>query len=64
MTTAIERVTNSLQKLKSLGDGKDSLAQRDQIVTQMRIDLTSFQNLPPCAKLDMRECILARETYE
>lgn len=42
MTTAIERVTNSLQKLKSLGDGKETLAQRDQIVTQMRIDLTSF----------------------
>ena len=42
MTTSIERVTNSLQKLKGLGDGKDTLAQRDQIVTQMRIDLTQF----------------------
>ena len=30
----------------------------------MRIDLTQFQNLPPNANLDMRECILARETYE
>ena len=30
----------------------------------MRIDITSFQNLPPSATLDKRECILAREVYE
>tara|TARA_B110000285_G_C14968323_1_gene535234 strand:+ start:108 stop:413 length:306 start_codon:yes stop_codon:yes gene_type:complete len=64
MTTIIDKVNNALQKYKSLGEGKDSLAQRDALVTQMRIDITSFQNLPPSATLDKRECILAREVYE
>ena len=30
----------------------------------MRIDLTFFEHLPPTSPVDMRECILARETYE
>ena len=42
MTTIIDKVTNSLQKLKSLGEDKSSLEQRSQLVTQMRIDITNF----------------------
>ena len=33
-------------------------------MTQMRIDLTFFENLPPANPVDIRECILAREIYE
>lgn len=64
MTSIIEKVTNSLSKLKQLGESKETLAQRDQLITQMRIDLTFFEHLPPTSPVDMRECILARETYE
>lgn len=64
MTSYIDRVSNSLQKLKSLGDGKGTLDQRDKLITQMRIDLTFFDNLPPSTSVDKRECILAREVYE
>ena len=64
MTTYIDKVTNTLQKLKSLGEGKDTIPQREQLITQMRIDLTFFENLPPSSPVDMRECILAREVYE
>lgn len=28
------------------------------------IDLTCFENTPPCIQIDKRECILAREVYE
>ena len=33
-------------------------------MTQLRIDLTMFENLPPQNPVDIRECILAREVYE
>lgn len=64
MTTYIDKVTNTLQKLKSLREGKESVVQRDQLINQMRVDLTFFENLPPTSLVDMRECILAREVYE
>ena len=28
------------------------------------IDLTNFDNVPPCVQCDPKECILAREVYE
>jgi 26S proteasome regulatory subunit N12 len=28
------------------------------------IDLTNFENVPPCVQCDPKECILAREAYE
>ena len=64
MSSYIDKVTNSLQKLKSLGEGKNTLNERDKLMTQMRIDLTFFDNLPPSTTVDKRECILAREVYE
>ena len=64
MTTYIDKVGNSLQKLKQLPENKQTLAERDALVTQMRIDLTFFEHLPPVSPVDMRECILAREVYE
>ena len=30
----------------------------------MRINLTFFENLPPCLSPDIKECALAREVYE
>ena len=64
MTSYIDKVSNSLQKLKSIAEGKNTIDQRDQLITQIRIDLTFFENLPPNPTVDMKECILARETYE
>ena len=64
MTTLIDKVTNSLKKLKQLGDKKETIKERDNLITQMRIDLTFFEQLPPSSPIDMRECILAREIYE
>jgi len=31
---------------------------------QLMIDLTFFENIPPCMAMDKKECILAREVYE
>jgi 26S proteasome regulatory subunit N12 len=64
MSTIIEGVTNRLRQLTSLGAGKETLDQRSKLVTQLRIDLTNFENLPPTSPVDMKECILAREIYE
>ena len=64
MTSIIDKVNNSLQKLKSIPENKATLAERDNLVTQMRIDLTFFEQLPPATTVDMRQCILAREIYE
>jgi 26S proteasome regulatory subunit N12 len=64
MTTIIDKVTNTLQKYKGVKEGKATIDERDKLMTQMRIDLTFFENLPPSNPVDMRECILAREIYE
>ena len=64
MTSIIEAVTNRLSQLKKLGEGKDSLDQRKKLLTQLRIDLTNFDNLPPNQPIDQKQCILAREIYE
>jgi hypothetical protein len=64
MTSYIDKVSNSLQKLKSLPEGQQTIQDRENLITQIRIDLTFFQNLPPNPTVDMKECILARETYE
>lgn len=47
MTSIIEAVTNRLSQLRKLGEGKDTLDQRKKLLTQLRIDLTNFENLPP-----------------
>ena len=60
----IDKVNASIQKLKALGESKDTIDARSQLVTQLRIDLTFFEGLPPAKKIEKRECILAREVYE
>ena len=64
MTSYIDKVSNGLQKLKSLGEGADTLPQREQLLTQIRIDLTCFEHLPPTNPVCIKECALAREVYE
>ena len=64
MTSLIDKVVNSLGKLRSLKEEPATLPQREQLITQMRIDLTFFENLPPSLNVDMKECALAREVYE
>ena len=60
MTTVLDRVAFSLQKLKSLSD----LSEREKLIQQLKSDLTFFQNIPPCESPSPKECILAREVYE
>ena len=64
MTSIIDKVTNSLQKYKTIKEDKSTIEERHKLITQMRIDLTFFENLPPANPVDIRECILAREIYE
>ena len=64
MTSIIDKVSNSLQKYKGIQETKATIGERDKLMTQMRIDLTFFENLPPSNPVDMKECILAREIYE
>ena len=64
MTSIIDKVQNTLQKYKGVAEKKETIGERDKLMTQMRIDLTYFENLPPSNPVDMRECILAREIYE
>ena len=33
-------------------------------MNQLMIDLTEFENIPPCQNIDKKECILAREVFE
>lgn len=33
-------------------------------MNKLMIDLTNFENIPPCQVCDPKECILAREIYE
>ena len=65
MSSIIDQVSTRLQKLKGMKDqDKSSLAERDSLITQLRIDLTNFDQLPPASKVNMQQCILAREVYE
>ena len=33
-------------------------------MVKLMIDLTMFENIPPCQECDPKQCILAREVYE
>ena len=58
----VDQVVKSLQTYKSLEEGPATLEQRKNIMKQLMIDLTMFENIPPCAQIDKRECILARKS--
>lgn len=64
MTSALERVANTLSKLKSISESPATLDARDKLVKQLKSGLTGFQNIPPCFEAEPKECILAREVYE
>ena len=38
-----------------------TLQQRSDLMRQMMIDLTFFENVPPCDDADKIECVLARK---
>ncbi len=57
----VEQVVKSLAAYKQLEEGPATLEQRSNIMKQLMIDLTSFDNVPPCLQIDKRECILARK---
>ena len=33
-------------------------------MNKLLVDLTNFENIPPCLVCDPKECIVAREVYE
>ena len=57
----VDRVNKSLQAYKALEEAPTTLEQRTNIMKQLMIDLTAFENIPPCAEVDKRECVLARK---
>lgn len=60
MVTCIDKVKNNLSKFKSItADDKNTIDERTAIMRQIMIDMTFFENLPPCLEADSKECILA-----
>ena len=59
MVSHIDRVANGLQKLKSITENSQTLGEREKIIKQLKVDLTFFQNIPPCFEPSAKECILA-----
>lgn len=62
MVSPLDKVANGLTKLKSMGEGRDTLGEREKIIRQLKIDLTFFNNIPPCLEPSAKECILASKT--
>lgn len=60
----VTKVANGLQRYKTIAETPATLEERTQAMRQIMIDLTLFENTPPCLKCDPKECILAREAYE
>jgi hypothetical protein len=60
----VTRVANGLQRFKQIEERPETLNERSAAMRQLMIDLTNFENLPPCSICDPKECILAREIYE
>ena len=57
----VDQVNKNLKTYKELGEDPASLEQRTNIMKQLMIDLTNFENIPPCGEIDKRECALARK---
>ena len=57
----VDQVNKSLSSYKALEEGAATLEQRTNIMKQLMIDLTEFDNIPPCLQIDKRECVLARK---
>ena len=56
-------MNKNLKTYKELGEDPASLEQRTNIMKQLMIDLTNFENIPPCGEIDKRECALARKYF-
>ena len=59
----VDQVNKNLKTYKELGEDPASLEQRTNIMKQLMIDLTNFENIPPCGEIDKRECALARKYF-
>ena len=59
MVSCIDKVKNNLQKFKSIDQSEATIGDRTNIMRQIMIDMTEFENLPPCLDADKKECILA-----
>jgi hypothetical protein len=60
----VTKVANGLQRFKAIAEGAATLDERVRAMRQIMIDVTLFENTPPCMQCDPKECILAREVYE
>ena len=57
----VDTVLKNLTAYKALEEGQATLTQRTTIMKQLMIDLTAFENIPPCVQINKRECALARK---
>jgi len=60
----VTRIANGLARFKQIEEKPETLSERSNAMRQLMIELTNFNNLPPCVKCDPAECIVAREIYE
>jgi hypothetical protein len=44
----VTRVANGLQRFKQIEERPETLQERVAAIRQLTVDLTNFENLPPC----------------
>lgn len=64
MSQLTTRIANNLQRYKQIAETPETLQERVAAMSKLMIDLTNFENIPPCQQCDPKECIIAREVYE
>lgn len=64
MSPLIQKVQNNFMRFKQMEQKPENLNERYEAMKKLMINLTEFENIPPCQECDPRECILAREIYE
>jgi hypothetical protein len=60
----LTKVANGLIRFKAMATTPDNLPDRHRAIQQLMIDLTNFENVPPCLVIDPEECSLAVEVFE
>lgn len=64
MSQLTTRIANNLARFKQITETPETLAERVSAMSKLMVDITNFENIPPCQQCDPKECILAREVYE
>jgi hypothetical protein len=64
VSTLTQRISNNLARFKQIPETPETLLERSDSMNKLLVDLTNFENIPPCLVCDPKECIVAREVYE